>query len=106
MNGNQLLIHLLKAMREEQGSGHIYYTVQGGRDGKIIVDQGRIHSVLYHGVPVDTSILERLKVRRAVALPSFAMPATARSAQTPDMATVLTALDQAAARFAPSEDSR
>jgi len=107
MNGNQLLIHLLKEMNQAQGSGHIYYTVQGGRDGKIIVDLRRIHSLTYHGVPIDVSTLEMLKVRRAVALPSLTPLSTApHPPHTPDMAAVLAALDKTATRLTSSIDSR
>lgn len=37
MKGRQLWIHLLQGLRQDEQSGHIYYMVQGERDGKIIV---------------------------------------------------------------------
>jgi len=92
MDGRQLLIHLLREMRQDEKSGHVFYVVRGGGDGKIIVDQGEILSLTYEGNPIDALELGALPIRRAIVVPSGAK-VSAPSANAPSMMAVLAALE-------------
>ena len=93
MDGRQLLIHLLREIRQDEKSGHVFYVVRGGGDGKMIVDQGEIQSLTYEGKPIDALELGALPIRRAIVTPSATAKMPAASAKTPSMMAVLAALE-------------
>ena len=93
MDGRQLLIHLLREMRQDEKSGHVFYVVRGGGDGKMIVDQGEIESLTYEGKPIDALELGALQIRRAIVVPSTGAKLPETSSTTPSMMAVLAALE-------------
>ena len=93
MDGRQLLIHLLREMRQDEKSGHVFYVVRGGGDGKMIIEQGEIHSLTYEGKSIDALELGALQIRRAIVVPSSGAKMSAPSAKTPSLMAVLAALE-------------
>jgi len=97
MDGRQLLIHLLREMRQNGKSGQVYYVVKNGGDGKIIVDRGEIHSLTFRGQPIEALTLGAYPIRKAIVVPSSAR-STSANPNTPSMMAVLAALDMGGAR--------
>jgi hypothetical protein len=85
-------------MRQDEKSGHVFYVVRGGGDGKMIIEQGEIHSLTYDGKPIEALELGALPIRRAIVVPSASAKMPAASAKTPSLMAVLAALEMGGAQ--------
>lgn len=96
MQGRQQLLQLLREMQQDKQSGQIHYLSQQG-NGKIIFSEGVLCSLLYKREPIPASALGTLDVINAVIISTPHAAPLSPSSDTPSIASVFEALENAEA---------
>lgn len=65
-SGQHQLAALLRQVYQEGLSGHIFYIVTGGSNGKIEVNQGDLYGFTYRGQPISVSDFATLNLNKSV----------------------------------------